>query len=556
MQKKKTPHKKRKDLPAPKKKSFIEVNVFYILLVFIMIFTALIRIRLLNIPLERDEGEYAYFGQLILRGIPPYEAAYNMKFPGTYLIYAFFMMLFGQNVAGIHLGLLITNLATIMFVFLIAKKMISNTGACTTALVFAVLSISDSVLGFAGHATHFVTLFAVAGTFVMLRAIEKNKDKLFFLSGILFGLAPVFKQSGIFFSFFGASLFVYFLIATKKEKLIQVLKKTGIFITGGIFPSVLILILLLAWGVFDNFLFWTFEYPFAYGMQVPLERGISNLTGNFSYITNGFVLTWVLSAFGLPALFFHPVIRKNLFTKLFLLLLFLFSILTIVPGLYFRPHYFINLLPAVALSAGVAVDFAAGIKFKHRKNKIFPLLAAFTLIIVVGAGINNKSDYLFGETPDDISRRIYGLNPFIESEAVGKFIRQNTSEGDKIAVIGSEPQIYFHAQRISATGFIYMYPLMEIHDNNLSMQEQMISEIEAADPEVIVIVDISKSWLKKPGSPMKIFNWSSGIASGNKYEMIGSVELYSNTTLYKFTPVAMKNQPVSKFRIRIFKQKQ
>jgi hypothetical protein len=41
-----------------------------------------IRLRLLSFPLERDEGEYAYAGQLMLQGIPPYELAYNMKFPG------------------------------------------------------------------------------------------------------------------------------------------------------------------------------------------------------------------------------------------------------------------------------------------------------------------------------------------------------------------------------------------------------------------------------------------------------------------------------------------
>ena len=44
-----------------------------------------IRIRLLGIPLERDEGEYAYAGQLILQGIPPYEEFTKLKgqmFPG------------------------------------------------------------------------------------------------------------------------------------------------------------------------------------------------------------------------------------------------------------------------------------------------------------------------------------------------------------------------------------------------------------------------------------------------------------------------------------------
>jgi hypothetical protein len=46
----------------------------------IVVFVAAIRIRLLQIPLERDEGEFAYMGQLMLQGIPPYFLAYNMKF--------------------------------------------------------------------------------------------------------------------------------------------------------------------------------------------------------------------------------------------------------------------------------------------------------------------------------------------------------------------------------------------------------------------------------------------------------------------------------------------
>src|SRR5713101_1126437 len=73
---------------------------------------ALIRIRLLAIPLERDEGEYAYAGQLMLQGIPPYKLAYNMKFPGIYAAYALIMALFGQTPVGIHMGLLLINLAT------------------------------------------------------------------------------------------------------------------------------------------------------------------------------------------------------------------------------------------------------------------------------------------------------------------------------------------------------------------------------------------------------------------------------------------------------------
>ena len=61
-----------------------------------------VRIRLLGIPLERDEGEFAYFGQLMLKGIPPFAAAYSMKLPGIYGMYALIMTLFGQTAQGIH----------------------------------------------------------------------------------------------------------------------------------------------------------------------------------------------------------------------------------------------------------------------------------------------------------------------------------------------------------------------------------------------------------------------------------------------------------------------
>src|SRR5438093_9218278 len=72
-----------------------------------IVVTVGVRLRLRDMPLERDEGEYAYAGQLILQGIAPYKLVYNLKFPGTYAAYALIMAIFGQTPAGIHLGLTI-----------------------------------------------------------------------------------------------------------------------------------------------------------------------------------------------------------------------------------------------------------------------------------------------------------------------------------------------------------------------------------------------------------------------------------------------------------------
>ena len=72
-------------------------TAWWVLLAIILLLVVAIRIRLLNLPLERDEGEYAYAGQLMLQGVPPYQLAYNMKFPGTYAAYALIMSIFGQS---------------------------------------------------------------------------------------------------------------------------------------------------------------------------------------------------------------------------------------------------------------------------------------------------------------------------------------------------------------------------------------------------------------------------------------------------------------------------
>jgi hypothetical protein len=85
----------------------------YIAIFLAILLIAGIRFRLRDFPLERDEGEYAYAGQLILQGIPPYELAYNMKLPGTYAAYAAIMAVFGQTSAGIHLGVILVNAAGI-----------------------------------------------------------------------------------------------------------------------------------------------------------------------------------------------------------------------------------------------------------------------------------------------------------------------------------------------------------------------------------------------------------------------------------------------------------
>src|SRR5208282_3567011 len=140
-----------------------------VVLLAVIVFLGAVRWRLLDMPLERDEGEYAYAGQLILQGIPPYQLAYNMKLPGTYAAYAVILAIFGQTARGIHLGLLLINAVSVILLYAITAHLFDALTGTVAGASFALLSTHQGVLGFAAHATHFIVLAALIGIVLLLQ---------------------------------------------------------------------------------------------------------------------------------------------------------------------------------------------------------------------------------------------------------------------------------------------------------------------------------------------------------------------------------------------------
>jgi len=112
---------------------------------------------------------------------------------------------------------------------------------------------------------------------------------------------------------------------------------------------------------------------------------------------------------------------------------------------------------------------------------------------------------------------------FSEDAELAKYIREHSDPNARIAVLGSEPEIYFYSRRRSATGYIYTYPLMEQHKYALKMQEEMIHEIEVAHPEYMVFVKIEESWLMRNESERKILNWYEEY-SKNNYDLVKMIK--------------------------------
>ncbi len=484
-----------------------------IVLALILLATALIRIRLLPIPLERDEGEYAYAGQLMLQGIPPYSVASNMKLPGTYAAHAVIMAIFGQTIAGIHFGLLLVNALTILLVYFLGKRLFGDIAGVAAAAAYASLSLSPDVGGTASHATHFVTLFALAATLLLIR-----RPGAAFWPGILYGLAFLMKQHGVFFMLFGA----LYLVRHRSS-----LRTLATFASAAILPYALTCLILWRAGVFPNFWFWTVTYAGAYAARVPLSTGIGYLTSTIQDIWAASPALWAIAGLASFRVFW---IRETRPRAAFALAFLAFSFATACPGLLFREHYFIPMLPAVALLAGVAVQWggqswlppafsrrssleevpvsaAGGVPTSTRRSFTRNLLAFAIFAAAVAYPFVASRQLYFNMTPVEAAREIWGDSPFPEAISAASFIRQRTSPDTPIAVLGSEPEIYFYAHRHSATPYIYMYGLMEPQPYALKMQNDVIRDIETTRPEYIVDVDVSTSWLMRDNSSTRIFDW-------------------------------------------------
>ena len=486
----------------------------------VLALVAAVRWRLLDIPLERDEGEYAYAGQLILQGVPPYLQAYNMKFPGTYYAYALAMACFGETPRGIRLGLLLVNAGTALLLFALGRRLLGAFGGAIAAIAFALLTLDLWSLSLFAHATHFVLLPAMAGLYLLARAPAERRMPWLLAAGALLGLAVLMKQHAFAFPLLGALLLV---LERGERGWRGALRDVAALAAGAAVPLVVLGAVLAAQGVLGRFWFWTFAYAHAYVNRMPASGLWTDLPRSLGDASQATRWLWLAGGAGLVALWADRWAAR---ARGWLTALPAAAFLAICPGFFFRPHYFILMLPAVALLAGVAVVSAARLLERAVPARVARSAAAVLFAVAAVAVVAGPRGILRAPAPRQMLQSRYGSCPFAEAEEVARFIAAHSRPGDRIAVLGSEPEIYFYARRRSATGYLYMYPLIEDHPLAARMRDEMRSEIEAARPAYVVFVQESSTWNLTPASDLSILRWASRYVA-DRYRLVGVVAMFA-----------------------------
>jgi hypothetical protein len=284
------------------------------------------------------------------------------------------------------------------------------------------------------------------------------------------------------------------------------LKQVALFSIAAAVPYLLTCVILWLAGVFPQFWFWTVTYAGKYASALPIADGPSLLRNALRTVIGPNVLFWILPWVGATVLWWDWRLKAQ--NRFLLCALLVCSLASASVGLYFRGHYFIPVLPVLGLLIGVAVSRAVWLL---RHDRTLELMLAFPVLLLFIAGIvvplSGHGALWFAASAQEAGRRVYSTSLLTDAALVADHLRTNTPPDARIAVLGSEPQIYFLSRRRSATGHIYTYALMEPQPYARRMQEEMIAEIERNQPQFVVYVEEPYSWLRRDGSEPRLFDW-------------------------------------------------
>jgi hypothetical protein len=302
-------------------------------------------------------------------------------------------------------------------------------------------------------------------------------------------------------------------------------------------------------GVFDDFVAKTFYSNIQYLTNLSYWEGVLNFFKGFTPIFYAYTFFFLLAI--LPFFRWRKE-KKELRSKLFLFSFAFFSLLSIVPGWHFYAHYFILILPAVALPAAGGMQELIG--FSEGKRPSIQRAVSLLPVLFVLQPLLAESFYFFKADATEASRITYEYNPFPEAKVIGQYIKRITHDTSSIMVLGSEPELYFYAERRPAISAYYMYFLTDGSKRARAQQELLIKEAEEDVPELIVFVNVASSWLINDKTDPLIFNWLESFAKEHGYRMTGVVDLFIDKSKYVFGEASESYKPRSNGYITLFKK--
>jgi hypothetical protein len=211
------------------------------------------------------------------------------------------------------------------------------------------------------------------------------------------------------------------------------------------------------------------------------------------------------------------------------------------------------MLPVLCLLLGDVFAWLAGELGRTRRPWLRAAPAA--LFLAAGAGLIWQNRAVWFQLPmAQASKAMYLAEGFVECQEIGNYIRTHSLPQDRIVVFGSEPEIYFYAQRHSVSGYIYMYDLVRDQPYAPAMQREFMNNVETLKPRFLVLVQVGTSWMPWPKTTEPFMDWIKQYP-GQFYDLTGLAEVDQTNSAYFWDSEGMAKHMSTPTSVLLFRRK-
>ena len=421
-----------------------------------------------------DEGIYLALGQAARRGLVWYRDIHDNKPPMLYLVAAL-----AGNFSYYRLIYLIWSFITVFVFYQLSRVLFGKNfpAVIITTTTFAFLTNSHTFEGNVANAENFMLLPTITAFLLILR--PKRPYKIYFSAGALLSLATLFKVPAAF-DFAALCIFLLIIFFEEKKKNYPLyVVRYALLLFGFFLPILLTIIYYATQGALYQYLtaafFQNLPYLSSWAAEQPQAGGLPLL-----------LLTRALGVFSLIFLIFIFRKRLSLAAKL-ILIWFAFSWFAALLSSRPYPHYLVQILPPLSLSAGLLFLW----KKQYLNEKIIPI----TLLFVLLATFVTFQFWRYRNRPYYLNFYQYALRQKSQQEyfvhfdsrtndiyQLASYLQSHNHVSEKIFIWGNIPFIYPLARRLPTGRYTVAYHIIDFNGYQETMEI-----LQAQKPQYIII---------------------------------------------------------------------
>jgi 4-amino-4-deoxy-L-arabinose transferase-like glycosyltransferase len=353
----------------------------------------------------------------------------------------------------------------------VTARMAGRIAAAGAGLLVATAGASPFLESFTLSGELLASLFACASMLAFVTHLRNGRREWLIAAGLLTGCAVMLKQSGF---DAGAAAALYLVITRRRQALAPV----GILVGSAVVP--------VAAGALAAASFSEWWYA------LVTYRGLADsiITGSFSARLDMArdSLGPALKALGpmlvvaLPGLRRSPVLAR---------LWFAVALVGVIGGGNFHAHYYQQLVPPLAVLAGVGVA-----AIWERRSVAWTAAAAAAVVVSLGF-----TAPLWFDSPAAQARAVFPHDPHLLSDgAVARYVRAHTGPGQRIFVLWAAADVYYLADRDPAVRYMWYRNIQAIP----GALEEARDALRSSHPPALVVLENLPGGIDKSGETTRI----------------------------------------------------